>query len=83
MSADALSSAKAALAHANKTFPSPASSEARSHEYSHAPYSLVGEVKKKLQEPIDEYHKAVSDVESKGIAQGVENRKAQMDAASK
>lgn len=78
--ADALSAAKGALEHANKAFPSP---KPETHEYASAPYSLVGEVKKKLQGPVDEYHKAVGDVESKGIAQGVEDRKKQMDAASK
>ncbi len=80
MSADALSSAKAALEHANKAFPSP---KPEAHEYSNASYSLVGAAKKKLQEPINEYHKTVSDIQAPGIAQGVESRNKQLQESNK
>ncbi len=78
--ADTLSQAKATLEHANKAFPSPHST-APSHDYSNTPYSMINTMKKKLSEPFEETKKAISGVEEKGIAQGVENRQKQLKDA--
>lgn len=79
---DTLAGARAALSHADKAFPSAdtAAAKTKTPAMTGAPsYSGVKDyIKKKLQEPVDNYHKDVKDVEAPGTAQGIEDRNKQL-----